>query len=179
MMLRPAPLPPSFLGALFPFHRDVKNVETWSGTVHMRIQGKEMKIFFHKHLCTRRVMCLPLTFFSAYDAESEMPEISNLAVFDPKPQNEDFFPSAVMNGVKRSETRVLALSLPLSLCARACHLPPLEMRYKSPPRNKFMNTLLAFFPLLFGLRIVLFPLLLDRVAPILILSSLLEPLKSS
>ena len=59
-------------------------------------------------------MCLPPTFFSAYDAESEMPEISNLAVFDPKPQNEDFFPSlpaAVMNGVKRSETRVLALSL--------------------------------------------------------------------
>ena len=41
-----------------------------------------------------------------------MPEISNLAVFDPKPQNEDFFPlPAVMNGVKRSETRVLALSL--------------------------------------------------------------------
>ena len=47
-----------------------------------------------------------------------MPEVSNLAVFDPKPQNEDFFPSlpAVMNGVKRSETRVLALSL--SHCAR-------------------------------------------------------------
>ena len=43
----------------------------------------------------------------------------------------------VMNGVKRSETRVLSL-------ARACHLPPLEMRYKSPLRNKFMNTLLAF-----------------------------------
>ena len=58
------------------------------------------------------------TFFSSCDAESEMPEISNLAVFDPKPQNEDFFPSlpTVMNGVKRSETRVLALSL--FRCAR-------------------------------------------------------------
>ena len=59
------------------------------------------------------------TFFSSCDAESEMPEISNLAVFDPKPQNEDFFPSlpTVMNGVKRSETRVLALLFPLALCA--------------------------------------------------------------
>ena len=37
-------------------------------------------------------MCLPTAFISAYDAESEKPEISNLAVFDPKPQNEDFFP---------------------------------------------------------------------------------------
>ena len=45
--------------------------------------------------------------------------------------------SAVMNGVKRSEMRARP--------QRACHLPPLEMRYKSPPRrNKFMNTLLAF-----------------------------------
>ena len=112
-MLRPTPLPPSLLAALFPFHRDVKNVETWSGTVHMRIQVKEMKIFFMRetsnvfaHRLYLRVRCRigEARNFESRRLRSEAAE-------------RGFFPSlpAVMNGVKRSETRVLALSL--SRCA--------------------------------------------------------------
>ena len=86
----------------------------------------------------------------------------------------------VMNGVKRSETRARPRPVLLSAAwrERACHLPPLEMRYKSPLRNKFMNTLLAFRAARYPspsqrLSSVRFPL------PILSILSSLEPLESS
>ena len=73
------------------------------------------------------------------------------------------FPLRVMNGVKRSETRIRSLSA----AAHACHLPPLEMRYKSPLRNKFMNTLAAFRAALSSSSVRSFLSLLAQAAPIL------------
>ena len=68
-----------------------------------------------------------------------------------------------MNGVKRSETRIRSLSA----AAHACHLPPLEMRYKSPLRNKFMNTLAAFRAASSSSSVRSFLSLLAQAAPIL------------